>query len=116
MTINAELDKRLNRVLRRHERMRRNGVVHRVGRDGLIRTEPRLIRPAVPLRGVAVAAGLFILFKAALFAQVGPAAYDERVEAMRNGSKVQQAGAWLMQAEPATVTLGGYMQTYVFER
>lgn len=116
MTIDANLDKRLHRIVRRHDRMKRNGVVHRIGRDGLIRTRPRLIRPAVPLRGVALAIGLLMLFKAALFAQVGPLAYDDRVEAMRAGSTLEQAGAWLMQAEPVTVTLGGYMKTYIFDR
>ncbi|MBT8411257.1 MAG: hypothetical protein KJP02_05610 [Octadecabacter sp.] len=114
MTIDANLDKRLHRIVRRHDRMKRNGVIHSVGRDGLIRTRPRLIRPAEPLRGVALAIGLLMLFKAALFAQVGPLAYDDRVEAMRSGSSLEQAGALLMQKEPVTVMLGGYMKTYVF--
>jgi len=31
MTIDASLDKRLSKVVRAHDKMRRNGVVHRVG-------------------------------------------------------------------------------------
>jgi hypothetical protein len=67
------------------------------------------------MRGVALAIGLLMLFKALLFAQVGPLAYDERVEAMRTGSTLEQAGAWLLQKEPVTVLLGGYLKAYVFD-
>lgn len=115
MTIDANLDKRLSRIVRRHERMKRNGVVHSVGRDGLIRTRPRLIRPSVPYRGVVVATVLLILFKAVLFAQMGAADYDARIETLRGGTSLEQAGALLLQKEPVTVMLGGYIAEYFFD-
>ncbi len=116
MTIDASLDKRLRRVVRTHERMRSNGVVHRVGRDGLIRSRPRLMRPRFPLKGVLLIAALLIAFKSLLFAQMGAGNYALKVEELRNGSIVEQAGAVIMQEEPVTVALGGYLKQFFFQR
>lgn len=116
MTINADLDKRLARVVRNHERMRRNGVVHKVGKDGLIRSRGRLVRPRFPIKGAILAVALLMAFKALLFATLGSGAYEERVETLRSGSMVEQAGAMIMQSEPVTTTLGGYLTQYVFQR
>ena len=116
MTINASLDKRLNKVVRNHERMRRNGVVHRVGSDGLIRTRARLIRPRFPLKGALIIAALFIAFKSLMFAQMGAGNYALKVDDLRNGSTFEQAGAVLMQEEPVTIAHGGYLKQYFFQR
>lgn len=115
MTIDASLDKRINKVVRTHERMKRNGVVHRVGKDGLIRSRPRLVRPRFPLKGVMVIAVLFLAFKALLFAQIGPGNYALKIEELRNGSMIEKAGAVLMQEEPLTVALGGYLKPFFFQ-
>lgn len=103
MTIDASLDKRLNKIVRNHDRMRNNGVAHRVGRDGLIRSRARLIRPLFPV-------------KALLFAQMGAGNYALKVEELRAGTVVEQAGAVLMQEEPVTVAVGGYLKQYFFQR
>lgn len=115
MTIDASLDKRLRRVVRKHDKMRTNGVVHRVGRDGLIRSRPRLIRPRFPLKGVLVFAALFIAFKAILVAQLGAGNYALKVDDLRTGGFVEQAGAVLMQADPVTVALGDVLSPYFFK-
>jgi len=116
MTVSPSLNKRLDRVVRKHQRIKKNGVVHRVGADGLIRSRPRLIRPAVPIKGAVIVVLLFIAFKALLFAQMGAGTYALRVENLRNGNFVEQAGAVLMQEEPLTIMLGGYLNQYVFKR
>lgn len=116
MTIDASLDKRLNRVVRNHERMRRNGVVHRVGRDGLIRSYPRLIRPQFPIKGIVIIAALLLAFKSLMFAQMGAGNYAVQVEELRGGTMVDKAGAVIMQADPVTVALGGYLKQYFFQR
>lgn len=115
MTISASLDQRLNKVVRNHKRMRRNGVVHRVGKDGLIRAYPRLFRLRFPTKGLLIIAGLFIAFKALSFAQMGPENYALQLEELRGGSSIEQIGAVLMQQEPITVTLGGYLKQYFFQ-
>lgn len=113
MSIDAEFDKRVRRVVRTHDKMRRNGVVHRVGKDGLIISRPRLARPRFPLKGVLVVAALGFLFKGLLFAQIGSAGYNERVEALRGGTIVEQAGAWLLQEDPITVWIGQTARPYL---
>ena len=116
MTIDASLNRRLDRVVRTHTRMRRNGVVHRIGSDGLIRSRPRLVRPRFPLKGVMVIAGLLIAFKALLFAQIGEGNYALKVEALRTGSPIEQAGAVILQEDRVTVALGGYLKQFFFQR
>ena len=116
MTIDASLDKRLDKVVRNHERMRRNGVVHRVGKDGLIRSRARLVRPRFPLKGALLIAVLFFAFKALLFAQIGAGNYAQKVEGLRSGSVIEQAGAVLMQEEPVTVALGGFLKQFFFQQ
>ncbi|MGJ8609980.1 MAG: hypothetical protein ACSHWY_02725 [Octadecabacter sp.] len=115
MTIDASLNKRLNKVVRTHERMRKNGVVHRVGRDGLIRSRPRLIRPRFPIKGIVIIAALLLAFKALLFAQMGAGNYALKVDELRGGTAVQQVGAAIMQEEPVTVAIGGYLNQYFFQ-
>ncbi|MBU2991966.1 hypothetical protein Q4555_14775 [Octadecabacter sp. 1_MG-2023] len=116
MTIDASLDKRLEKVVRTHNKMRRNGVVHRVGRDGLIRSRPRLIRPRFPLKGALIMVGLLIAFKSLMFAQIGSGNYALKVEELRQGTMVEQAGAVLMQEEPITVATGGFLKQFFFQR
>ena len=109
MTIDASLDKRLHKIVRTLDRIRRNGVVHRVGRDGLIRSSPRLVRPRFPLKGALIVAALLIAFKALLFVQLGASSYALKVDELRGGSMVEQAGAFILQEERVTATLGGYI-------
>lgn len=113
MTIDASLNDRLRRVVRKHERMRTNGVVRKVGRDGLIRTRPRLIRPQFPLKGALAVVVLFVLFKSFMIAQLGSASFDQRVDTLRAGTLVDQMGAVLMQPDPLTTKLAVYIKEYL---
>lgn len=102
-------DKRLKRIVRRHEKMS-NGVVRTVNSDGLIVTRPRLYKPRFPLKGLIVVLALGFLFKGFLFAYLGEVAYVERVASLQSGSVMEQAGAWVMQPDPATVLIAGGIQ------
>ena len=116
MTIDASLNARLRRVVRKHDRMKHNGVVHRVGRDGLIRTRPRMFRRGFPLQSFVILAGLFFAFKAIVYAQIGAGNYALKVEELRNGTAIEQVGAFVMQEDPITVAVGDFIKPYVFER
>lgn len=116
MTIDASLNERLRRVQRKHDKMRTHGVVHKVGRDGLIRTRPRLIRREFPLRGLLLTVGLLIVFKAMLFAHMGAGNYRAQIAELERGSGLEQVGAFLMQEDPATAALGGYLKGFFFAR
>ena len=115
MTIDVTLNKRLRRVIRKHDRMRTNGVVHRVGSDGLIRSRPRLIRPQFPIKGLFLIVALLVMFKALLFAQIGAGNYAIKIEDLRNGTGVDRVGAFVMQEEPVTLALGGFLKQFFFQ-
>lgn len=115
MTVDASLNKRLRRVVRKHERMKMNGTVHKVGRDGLIHTRPRLVKPQFPLKGLIVTLVLLVGFKAVLFAQNDSGNYEATVETLRAGTAVERVGAFVMQEDPVTSALGGYIKQYFFE-
>lgn len=106
---NVPFDKRLKRIVRRHDRMAR-GVVKTVNADGLIVARPRMYKPRFPLKGLLVLIIAGFLFKGFLFAYLGEAAYADRVAALQQGSVMEKAGAWVMQADPATVYLSGAIQ------
>lgn len=101
MQANVPFDKRLKRIVRRHDKMA-NGVVKTVNSDGLIVARPRLYKPRFPLKGLLVVLFLGFLFKGFLFAYLGEAAYSDRVASLQNGTVMEQAGAWIMQPDPAT--------------
>ncbi len=107
---NVPFDKRLKRIVRRHDRMSR-GVVKTVSADGLIVARPRIYTPRFPLKGIVVLILIGFLFKGFLFSYLGEAGYADRVATLSNGSVMEKAGAWMMQADPATIYLGNAMST-----
>lgn len=55
---------------------------------------------------------MFVLFavlmsKAALLQAIGPQTYADRLLRMESGQDFDRLGAWLMQADPLTVTVAG---------
>lgn len=107
---NVPFDKRLKRIVRRHERMS-NGVVRTVNADGLIVSRPRVYRPRFPLKGLVAILITGFLFKGFLFAGLGEEAYAQRVGVLEQGSVVEQAGAWVMQPDIATLFIADGIKT-----
>ena len=99
---NLSFEQRVRLLARKHRRMAQ-GIAHRMGRDGLITAHPRRRMPSFPLRGLMILIGAAFLFKAFLYANLGATVYTDRVELLQAGSIVEQGGAWVMQADPATV-------------
>ncbi|MDE9451177.1 hypothetical protein J3R80_11945 [Aliiroseovarius sp. Z3] len=50
-----------------------------------------------------------MLFKGFLFGQVGAINYNDRVDRLSNGSMIEQAGAWIMQDDPVTTAIAGFI-------
>ncbi|MFQ1699159.1 hypothetical protein ACJ5NV_01055 [Loktanella agnita] len=94
----------MKRIVRRHDRMQ-HGYVKAVNSDGLIVARPRVYRPRFPLKGLVTLLVIGFLFKGFLFASLGEAAYADRVASLQQGSIMEQAGAWVMHADPATVLI-----------
>jgi len=103
---NVPFDKRLKRIVRRHDKMS-NGVVRTVKSDGLIVARPRLYKPKFPLKGLIIVLALGFLFKGFLLAYIGDAGYTERLTALQSGTVVEQVGAWVMQPDPVTTIVAG---------
>jgi len=105
----ANFEKFSTRVqaIEKSHRRRASGFVRLEERDGLLVpvAHPRP-RRTLPLRGIALSAAAFLLFKAFLYASLGPLTYTDRVSQLAGGNVVEQMGGWIMQAEPLTRWLG----------
>jgi hypothetical protein len=101
-------EQRVRKLTRKHRKMA-DGVVHRVGDDGLITAYPRRRAPRFPLRGIMILVATAFVLKAFLFTVLGASTYETRVEVLEGGNAFEQAGAWIMQVDPATVWLSDVM-------
>jgi hypothetical protein len=94
--------KRLGVLGRKHQQMT-HGYTTKVGRDGLIVVRPkRRARNASGLRLVMIAVGMFFVLKIVMLASVGPVSYSERLAGLKDGTIVDQAGAFVMGVDPIT--------------
>ncbi len=93
-------DKRLNRIGRKRARMVQ-GYSSQVSKDGLIVFRPnRRSSRGFPIRGLLILALGFFCFKGLLLAHLGEQIFSERVDILATGSMVEQADAFMMQADP----------------
>ncbi len=95
----VQFDQRLRRLSRKHRAMSR-GYTTRMRPDGLIETKPRRSRPGISAKSVILFLGAFFLFKGFLIASIGAEGYDERVARLAAGTLPEQAGGFVMQADP----------------
>ncbi|MGV6847084.1 MAG: hypothetical protein ACWA5A_01765 [Marinibacterium sp.] len=104
-----EFDGRLQRIGDKNRRLLSGYVLH-VQNDGLIVAKPRRGRlAALPLRSMLNFIAGLLLFKGVLIAALGPLAYDERVADLRSGGLFEQAGGWIMIADPISRDIGGFI-------
>ena len=103
-----EFDRRMRRISRRHTQLSR-GFVTSINEDGLVVAKPKRPMRRGALRGLILIAFVMMGFKAFLYAQLGPQAYAARVDALAEGSAFERGGAWVMTADPVTVTLARYI-------
>ncbi|WP_275394019.1 hypothetical protein [Aliiroseovarius sp. Z3] len=103
-----DFQKRVRGISRQHRRLSQ-GYVQLVERDGLlVPSKPRL-RRGFPIKGLTLTLVGFMLFKGFLFGQVGAINYNDRVDRLSNGSMIEQAGAWIMQDDPVTTAIAGFI-------
>ncbi len=50
-----------------------------------------------------------VVIKAGVLASIGAASYDAHVETLRNGSTADRIGAYVLQADPLTLMLAGFI-------
>lgn len=105
-------DKRLKRIEKNKARMR-EGYVGQVSKDGLIVFRPKRRRTVFSVRGLALVVLGFVAFKALIMAHLGPNTYQSRIDTLSDGTVVEQAGAFLMQPDPATQMAAAKLRTYL---
>lgn len=96
-----------------YQRLRRIARIHRqgggfeaagtLGQSYYTRMAQRNARPV--LRPILYIVGAAVMSKAALLAAHGPEDYARRVIDLQNGTPVEQAGAFLMGADPVTLRI-----------
>lgn len=92
---------RMNKINRRHKRLSR-GYVMSVNHDGLIIAQPKAKQGWFPWRGMLLALVGTLMVKAFMFAQIGAESYNGRVATLQAGNQVDQVGAFVLAADPAT--------------
>lgn len=113
--IEAQLDfnKRVSTLDRKHAAMSQ-GYKTSMRRDGLIVVKPtRRARLGFPLKMLLALAVGFFAFKGLMLAALGDITYNERVAKLNQGSAVERGGAWVMQIDPATKFLSGFISPYI---
>jgi hypothetical protein len=98
----ANFSARLREIDQRHKRLAA-GYVRLEERNGLlVPVEGVKLRRGMPLRGISLALGMFLVFKGFLLAYLGPVTYANRVGTLDSGTIVEQMGGWIMRADPIT--------------
>ncbi|TNF59472.1 MAG: hypothetical protein EP307_10375 [Rhodobacteraceae bacterium] len=108
----AQFAKRLRRLARKHDAMSR-GYETRIRPDGLLIVRPRRRSSGISLKSVIIFLAAFILFKGLVLAEVGQGTYENRLVAMQSGTWVEQAGAVVMQIDPATRYVAGFLAPFL---
>ena len=88
-------------------------VERRVTEDGLVITvakSNKSSRSLLPIRGIAISAALFVAVKGFLYAEIGEAEYLSRLDEMKKGGAVQVSAAFILDADPATRVIGGFLK------
>lgn len=86
-----------------------------VSQDGLIVFRPKRRRSTFSVRGlVLLVVGIF-LFKGLILAHLGPTVYDQRVDALKNGTFVEQAGATIMAQDQISTVIADTLRPFVFQ-
>ena len=106
----VHFEKRLRRIVKTHQAMA-NGVVHTVDSNGLIVARPRIYNPRFPLRGLILLIATAFFFKGYIYTSLGATTYDERVAGLAEGTLIEQAGAWIMQADTATIAVSTVLRS-----
>lgn len=107
-----DFERRMRRINRRHAKLSR-GFVTTMNADGLVVARPKQRVSALSPRGILLTLAVLLLFKGLLHFTLGPLSYNERVEKLSSGTVVEQVGAWVMTADPATVWISTQVSSLV---
>ncbi len=107
-----EFDRRVRRISRRQTKLS-HGYVTTVSDDGMVVAKPKRKSRGGTLKSLILLAIVMIVFKGVLHARLGADDYQARIDALSAGTAVEQAGAWIMAADPLTVIISGHVSSLV---
>jgi hypothetical protein len=109
----ANFNKRLSALNRKHSAMSQ-GFSAALRSDGLIIIKPnRALRRAFPVKGLLALIFGFFVFKAIMLSSLSEITYNERVAKLKQGGTLEKGGAWLMQIDPVTTFLAGFLEPVI---
>ncbi|MEL6640545.1 MAG: hypothetical protein AAFP98_04400 [Pseudomonadota bacterium] len=109
--VNTEFEKRMRKVVKRHNRLATSGVVHKMMPDGLVVAKPRIYNPRFPWLGLALLIAAVFLFKGYVHFALGAEDYAARTDVLLGGTILEQAGGLAMFAEPVTLFISNVFTT-----
>ena len=84
------------------------------GRDHVVKVRRRRsVLAAFPFKGLIYLFLGLAVFKAIALAQLGGEGYDTRLKKLREGTIIEQAGAWVMHPEPVTLWIAAKVSPYI---
>ena len=102
---NSDFEKRMRKVVKRHNRLATSGVVHKMLPDGLVVAKPRVYNPRFPWLGLALLIAAVFVFKGYVHFALGAEDYAARTDVLLGGTILEQAGGLAMMADPVTLTI-----------
>lgn len=97
-----DFEARVGAVDKKLSRRGRNTIVARVQQNGVIYAKAKRRRRYVPIKGIALMVLGFFAFKAFMLAANGPAAYEDRLALLQEGTAIEAAGARVLGIDPVT--------------
>lgn len=109
-----DFNKRLKRIDRIHKAGGAFEASGAIGRAFYASMERPQRRTGSWLKPLAVVAFGILMFKVAVYGQLGATSYDSRIAALADGSKVDKVGAWVMKVDPVTQKVGDAIRLIVY--
>lgn len=103
--VNPDFEKRMRKMVKRHNRLATSGVVHKMMPDGLVVAKPRVYNPRFPWVGMVLLVAAIFLFKGYVHYALGADDYVARTDVLLGGTILEQAGGLAMYAEPVTLAV-----------
>lgn len=100
---------RVGNVDKKQSRLVRRGYTSRVDKNGVIVAKPKGMRIRFPIKGIVLMVLGFFCLKALMLSANGPAAYQERLATLQNGTAIEAMGARALGIDPATQFIANQM-------
>ncbi len=101
--------KRIRRITRQHSKLS-GGYSLRLNKQNLIVAQPHFNALAFPWKALFVSALIALVLKAYIMAAMDAPTYAGKLDTLSQGHMLEQAGAWVMQPDPATNAVARVMR------